>query len=579
MLATLGRPAQIVTIDDDPLTHSLIKAILRSVNVQIHGARNGPDGIALVRAVLPDLVLLDYDMAGMNGLEVQRQLQADNSVRHIPVVFATGTDGTELLAACFAAGVADYVRKPLCAPELRARITSVLERRFMTERLEELAYHDPLTGLGNRRALKERIEAVLNRASPHASRSLMFMDVDRFKLVNDSLGHAFGDQLLCDIAVRVTNTLKTCTAKRGPSFEWFVGRLGGDEFAVLVEGLATATESEQIAARLLEGLSAPYLLGERRVYASASVGVVHLTENADPDMLVRDADTAMYEAKGSGRGRVVVFDPRMRDAVNLRLRLESDLRTALVENQFHLEYQPIIDLQTGRPCAVEALIRWNHPERGRVSPMTFISVAEETGLIIPIGSWVLDEACAAMARWQAQLKDDAPQSIHVNLSRKQLLLDDLVDVVRGAVERHGVPASCLHLEVTENELMQDPKGAARKMRDLRAFGVRIDMDDFGTGHSSLSCLQEFPLDLLKIDRSFLSNLGHQRSFAALLHAIATLAKNLDLQVVAEGIEEESQLAILQALDVDFGQGWLFSRSLPEEKLLDYFNSHRQPVTA
>lgn len=563
------RPTTVVAIDDDPLNHKLVAAILRHLDVEIHHAHDGPGGLALVRAQAPDVVLLDYDMDGMDGLDVLRTLKADEQLRHIPVVFATGTDDSKLLTQCFAAGAADYVRKPLCAPELRARITSVVSRQLLTEQLQNLAYHDPLTGLANRRAMGEHLAA---RLPVEAHGAMLYLDMDGFKGVNDHLGHARGDELLVTVATRLQRTLQQVGPDE-PGFQWFASRLGGDEFAVFLHGLDSRDASERIAQQLVEALAEPYRDPDKPVFSSTSMGLVHLdrTTTAEPERLLSDADTAMYEAKKQGGNRLTVFDLAMREALEARHQLEHDVRIAMHERQFHLEYQPIIDLQTGLPYAVEALIRWNHPTRGRVSPMSFIPLAEETGLIIGIGDWVLDHACETMARWQRDLGSRGPQAIHVNLSRRQLLLDDVVDRVQNALGRYGLEASRLHLEVTENELMQDLEGASAKLSALRELGVRIDMDDFGTGHSSLSCLQHFPLDVLKVDRSFLRNLGHQREFAALLHAIATLAKNLDLQVVAEGIEESQQLAILQALDVDFGQGWLFCKALPEEELIRYFS--------
>jgi predicted signal transduction protein with EAL and GGDEF domain len=338
--------------------------------------------------------------------------------------------------------------------------------------------------------------------------------------------------------------------------------LGGDEFVVLLDSLATPQDATVVANRLLEALAQPYQLGGHKVYSTASIGIVTSEMPADSaDDLLRDADTAMYEAKLAGKGRFVVFDIAMRERVVNRLNLEHDLRQALGSGQLFLMYQPIVSLQTGELESLEALVRWQHPQRGLIAPGEFIPIAEDTGLILPIGAWVLREACRQFARWRANLGAAAPHSISVNLSRNQLLLPDLPKTIGGILEEYGVPPECLHLEITESAVMKDAAAAVKMLHAVKALGVKLDMDDFGTGYSSLACLHQFPLDVLKIDRSFVMNIDRGRDFAALAHAVTQLARNLNISVVAEGIETAAQALMLQSLECEFGQGYHFSKPL------------------
>ena len=306
------------------------------------------------------------------------------------------------------------------------------------------------------------------------------------------------------------------------------------------------------------------------MYSTASIGIVTSAMPADnADDVLRDADTAMYEAKLAGKGRCAVFDVSMRQRVQNRLTLESDLRKALEASQLFLMYQPIVSLQTGQLEGLEALVRWNHPQRGLVPPGEFIPIAEDTGLILPIGEWVLREACGQFARWRASLGDAAPPSISVNLSRNQLVLPNLLEIVKLILEQTGMTPGCLHLEVTESAVMRDVATAAQMLRAIKAIGVKLDMDDFGTGYSSLACLHQFPLDVLKIDRSFIANLDRGRDFAALVYAVTQLARNLNISVVAEGIETAAQALMLQSLDCELGQGYLFSKPLSADDVAGF----------
>lgn len=439
------------------------------------------------------------------------------------------------------------------------------DRKRLMGELHTQAYNDSLTGLPNRAAILNSIQEAIERGPDHQF-ALLFLDFDRFKLINDSLGHDMGDELLKKIAERLKQAL------RGTD-ELIPARLGGDEFVVLLNGLTHLSDATVVAERLLKAFSECYELGSNTVYSTASIGVVtsEYQYQSASDML-RDADLAMYKAKASAHGSYLLFDRSMRESVQHQMRLESDLRNAITHNEFVVYYQPIVSLESGKMEGMEALIRWEHPEQGQVSPADFIPIAEETGLISAIGHWCLDEACRQFVEWKKSYPENGPQFLHVNISRKQLLDPGLTSTIEALITKHGIEPHTLHLEVTESLIMADQTLLIPILKEIRKLGIKVDMDDFGTGHSSLSCLHEFPLDVLKIDRSFVMNARKVRDYAALLQAIITLADNLELKVVAEGISDAEQLILLQALGCEFGQGYYFSPPIPAEEIQTFFGS-------
>jgi diguanylate cyclase (GGDEF)-like protein/PAS domain S-box-containing protein len=446
---------------------------------------------------------------------------------------------------------------------------NITARKAMEDELRSAARTDRLTGLPNRGMLAERLQRASARAAadPAYRFAVLFLDFDRFKAINDGLGHEAGDELLRQIAGRLRAAVNPADSLgrdvRGPT----VARLGGDEFVVLLDGIGGPGDATAVADRTLAALRPPYRLGAHEAYSTASIGIVTSDPAAGPaasaDDLLRDADAAMYEAKLAGRGRYVVFDASMRERVRGRLTLESDLRGAMGGAQLSLEYQPIVCLSTGRVEAFEALLRWRHPDRGTVPAAEFLPVAEATGLIVPIGGWALREAAAQLARWRADLGPTAPAAVAVNLSRQQLRQPGLVDVVRDALAATGTPAACLRLKVAEGAVAEDAAAAGGgTLAALRAMGVKVAIDGFGTGSSSLASLHRWPIDVLKIDRSFVANLDRGRDCSALVQAVAQLARNLNVAVVAEGVETADQAVMLQSLDCGFGQGNLFGRPMP-----------------
>lgn len=434
-------------------------------------------------------------------------------------------------------------------------VTDISTRKEAELGLRRLAHSDSLTGLSNRLDLAGRIdEAVgnLERGSPGIA--LLLLDLDGFKAVNDSFGHAIGDELLMMVARRLRGSLRPKDV---------AARLGGDEFAVLLERVdhdaAFAT-----AQRVLAAVSTPFVLSRSTVAISASIGLVHATDACGSQDLMRDADVAMYRAKADGKSRVISFEPAMQARVMRRLRLETELRDSVENGDFVLHFQPLVDLANLEIVGVEALIRWQHPTRGLLPPGEFIDVAEDTGLIVPIGRWVIEQATHEAAAWQSA--SGQPLSISVNLSPRQLHDPDLIDIAARAIRSAGLPAEALIIEITENLLLKDAELARSRLAALRALGVKVAVDDFGTGYSSLAYLDRYPVDILKIDRSFVDPLGDSAKSVALVRSIIDLAAALDIDAIAEGVEDKHQLATLQSLSCQFGQGFFFARPVPADEI-------------
>ena len=438
------------------------------------------------------------------------------------------------------------------------RISRVLEET--KEHFRHAAFHDSLTGLPNRAMFTELLKAEIEsskRRNDHMF-AVLFLDLDRFKNINDSLGHTHGDLLLVAFAERLERTLRPVDT---------LARFGGDEFAILLSGMSDATDAVRVAQRIHDELTKPFVLDKNSAFATASIGIALSSSGYDrPEDILRDADTAMYRAKENGKARYELFDHGMHAKAVSRLQLESDLRQAIEEKQFCVYYQPIVSLQTGRLSGFEALVRWNHPRRGLVSPADFIPVAEETGLIVPIGEWVLNQACAQVRQWQLDSPSHRSLSLSVNLSGRQVAQPDLLDRIKEALETSRLSPHCLKLEITESVVMENAEAATLMFKQLRSLGVQLSIDDFGTGYSSLSYLHRFPLNYLKIDRSFVMRLTTDND-NAIVRTISTLARNLGMEVIAEGIETEEQHQQLKMLGCEYGQGYLFSRPVDNQGVL------------
>jgi diguanylate cyclase (GGDEF)-like protein len=431
--------------------------------------------------------------------------------------------------------------------------------------IEHLAYHDALTGLPNRPLFMDRLIVSLAQANrANHKLAVFFLDLDRFKDINDSLGHSVGDALLKAVAERIRRCIR-----EGDT----VARFGGDEFTLLIPKIDQIEDAAKIAQKIIETLKIPFSVYDRELFVTTSIGVsIFPGDGLDPETLVRNADTAMYRAKEQGRDNYQLYAPAMNARAAERLALENRLRKALSQNELVLHFQPLVSAHTNNVIGLEALIRWNHPEQGLLSPFHFISVAEVSGLIVPIGEWVLRSACAQIRVWQK--KFDRNLIVAVNLSARQFQQPDLVEQIREAIQETGVEPGCLELEITESNAMQNAENTIYTLRELKALGVRIAMDDFGTGYSSLNYLKRFPIDTLKLDQTFVREVANDASDAAIVSSVISMAHNLNLKVVAEGVERQEQLDFLTRQNCDVVQGYYFSKPLPPEGIEAYLAKHK-----
>ena len=438
-------------------------------------------------------------------------------------------------------------------------LAEAIDRRAAEDEMRRRALHDPLTLLPNRTLFGDRLAHALLQSRRRGSLTgVLFCDIDHFKLINDSLGHAAGDELLTGVAPRLKEALRPGDT---------VARFGGDEFAVLIEDLADEREAVEVAERIGALFTRPFVLAGIEHFVTVSVGIALAREAGErPETLIRDADVAMYRAKERGRGRYELFDQVMRARAVERLQLENELRRAIGRDELRMRYQPIVSLETGAVVALEALVRWQHPRRGLIVPADFIPTAEESGAIESLGRWVLERACHQAAEWHASNPDGFPVGMSVNLSARQVSQPDLPDLVAEALTSTGLDPSALSLEITESALVEESAAPVQNLAALREMGVRLVIDDFGTGYSSLSYLRRFPLDAIKIDRSFVEGLGVERDSAAIVDALVAMAGALSLGVVAEGVETGTQLAELRRVGCRQAQGFYFASPLPAEQV-------------
>lgn len=438
----------------------------------------------------------------------------------------------------------------------------VTERKSLEQQLTHQALHDSLTKLANRVLFHDRVEHALSKLSrTKTSLAVLFIDLDNFKTINDSMGHAAGDALLISIGERLRACLRNSDTP---------ARLGGDEFAILVEDVKHADEVILIAERLEELFRAPFLIDGKELFVGTSIGIASTqTGNEKPEELLRNADTAMYTAKTRGKGHYVVFETKMHEALMERVELEADLRRGIENKEFTLHYQPIIDLKSKQMTGMEALVRWNHPTRGLIPPNKFIPIAEETNQIVELGKWILDEACHQAKIWNNQYDKEQSLTISVNLSIRQFQQDKLIEMIETALTKSGLPARCLVLEITESLMLYNTEATIKKLQELKKIGIRLAIDDFGTGYSSLSYLQRFPLDILKIDKSFIDKISQSKEGVAVARAIIMMSDTLQLKTVAEGIEYPEQITTLQDLGCGLGQGFHFAKPLTTEDMNEF----------
>jgi diguanylate cyclase (GGDEF)-like protein len=565
----------ILVVDDEIVSRYTVEALLSSEGYNLEFAESGEEALAKATQLVPDLMLLDVMMPDMDGFEVCTRLRANPRLAELPVVMVTALDDRESRLRGLEVGADDFMSKPFDRAELRARIRTItrLNRyRRLVETEEQLVYlanYDTLTGLPNRSLLTERMRQTLGHAGRNQQGvTVLALDLDGFQMINDSLGHEVGDKVLCEVAQRLTTTVAEGAT---------VARLSGDEFVVMAETNDPVKQVSDAAQYLLDAISKPMTFNGQEIVITASIGIsVFPSDGQEAAQLLKNANTALSRAKAEGKKTYQFFTTEMNTVALKRLILENQLRKVLERHELCLYYQPQVELPTGRIIGMEALLRWQHPELGFVSPALFVPVAEEMGLIIPIGEWVLRTACAQNKAWQeAGLP---PVRVSVNVSSRQFQQPNLLQMIQHALVETGLNPIYLELELTESLLMEENRDQKDSvfaiLSELQAQGVHIAIDDFGTGYSSLSYLKRFPLNTLKVDRSFVQDISTNPDDAALTTAIIAMAHSLRLTIVAEGVETAAQLAFLQERQCEMIQGYFFSPPIPVKdmtKLLQHNN--------
>jgi len=595
---------RLLIVDDISDNRAILARRFQRRGFEIVEADNGLTAIELIGQQDFDLVLLDIMMPGIDGIETLKRIRAEKSAAALPVIMVTAKSESSNIVDALELGANDYVTKPVdfavalarvntqisrrhaelklvTANETLARVNEDLERRVeeRTSRLidankrlqveiadreesqarsQYLAYHDSLTGLGNRLLFKEQLEEALkDRATTSHPIAVLFVDLDGFKTINDALGHSIGDLLLKAIASRIRDALPATDR---------VARLGGDEFAILQMPVAQPASAIALANEIIGTASQPYHIEGHELTVGASVGIAIGT---DPDVtaenLLKSADLAMYSAKAGGRGTFRMFDPEMDSIVQAKRILERDMRHALLHNHFSLHYQPLVNLQTKKVTAFEALMRWKHPERGFIPPSEFIPIAEETGVIVQIGEWALRQACCDATKWPEDI------SVSVNLSPLQFLKGNLTATVMNALATSGLDASRLELEITETVLLDKTERNIEILNQLRDLGARISMDDFGTGYSSIGYLRNFRFDKIKIDQSFVRDVLVDEGSLAIVRAIAGLGASFGMTTTAEGVETEAQMQRLNLEGCIEAQGYLYSQPIPVDEVAPFLD--------
>ena len=560
-------------VDDEPLLMELLQAFLEDEGyknfIAVEDSRKAMDVLDTKR---PDILLLDLNMPHVDGFQILNSVRKLKMMQKIPVIVLTSSSDGETKLKALELGATDFISKPVDSSELALRLRNTL---MVKAYQDQLTYYDALTHLPNRQLFLDRLEWSLKKTRRDSERmALLNIGLDKFKQVNDSLGPRVGDEILTEVSMRLIESVRESdlVSRLGIDDLWRqLARLGGDEFSILLPQVAQDDSAAFVAERIQKSLANPFVVDGEEIYISASIGIaLYPNDGTESDVLMQNAGAATAYAKQQGVNSYAFYSKEINKLSKKRLSMEAALRRAVENNEFVLHYQPKIDVPTGRVKGCEALIRWNSPEMGMVPPFNFISIAEESGLIVPIGAWVIEEACRQQVAWREQGLGDL--IVAVNVAGPQFKKNNLQQVISSAVDASGINPHYLQLEITEGMMMGDEDSLIKKLNDIKACGPSFSIDDFGTGYSSLSYIKRFPIDELKIDRSFITGVPTAKDDSAIVTAIIAMSHSLGLSVVAEGVEEANQLEFLRGLECDVIQGFYFSKPLPAQEFTDFVKS-------
>jgi len=550
----------IVLADDDPSIRLMIRHVLENEEYDIVEADDGFEAIKAVEKHHPAAILLDAVMPGIDGFATCKQIK-DKGFTDVPVMMITGLDDDASVERAYEVGAIDFITKPIKWAVLKHRVRGVVARVVAERKVKLLAYKDTLTKLPNRLLFADRLEqAVLRSERSRGILALMLIDIDDFKLVNDSFGHEAGDKLIQAIGDIISKSLRRADT---------VARLGGDEFAVIVEGISDADDAISIADNLTTLLKHNVKLDDQETFTSASIGIaLYPGDGRDARTLLKNADTAMFRAKERGRRCFQFYRPEMSVTAMERLDLENSLRKALDNGEFIMHYQPVIDLHKNDIAGVEALIRWQHPDKGLIKPADFIPVAEDSGFIIQLGEWIIRTVCHQVSNWKNAGIENTRVSI--NIAPRQFRDQNLVVLFKELFQEHNIDGTSFTIELTESTLIENVGEVEAILTELYEMGMTIALDDFGTGFSSLAYLKNFPIDIVKIDRSFVAGIPESQEDSAIVEAVSGLARGLKVHLLAEGVENNRQLAVLQGLGCTYGQGFYWCKGVPADQFEQFY---------
>lgn len=565
--ALTSGPLDVLVVEDDPVARTYLAEILGSRGHRVDSLESGQDAIERFREKRHPLVFLDRALPDTSGVDVCRKIRELPDAQDTIILFVTGAETQQALDEALRAGADDYVVKPV-SPDLLHTRTAIAERRIeelrehrrIQEELRRDTYRDALTGLGNRDMLEDQIQKSVGRfrRADDYLFSVLLLDLDGFHGIKQEYGTEAADGVLQEVGRRIQDAVRDVDT---------VARIAADEFGIHLEDLKNESDPTRVAGRIQDSLTAPVELDGRRVHASACIGIALAGgTSGSADEMLREARKALTRAKSRGRGEVQIFDPAIHARAMAHVELEREIRQALEKDELSLHYQPILELSTGRIDSVEALLRWERPDGELTLPSTFIPVAEQTGLIVPLGWWTLETACRQAIAWNERFPADPALRMSVNVSSHQFVQPEMHEIVARTLERTGLPGERLHLELTETSVMTDPEAAVRTLTRLRDLGTHLHVDDFGTGYSSLAYLCRLPIDTLKVDRAFVDAMTESRENLEVVRTIIQLARNLGLSVIAEGVETEEQETLLRELECDFVQGYRYHRPMSAEKL-------------